>query len=1365
MNRVTLTTIFIIFLTILMAGCGSTPEVIETQSENLPWIDSFMESDPEVLISAIDSLDFNPDEDVRLIYTEGRFDFDSEGNLLRRFRYVYQIITEQGKENWSDVSTTWHPWYQVRPELKARITNPDGSVHFLLPEHIVENASQSNSGKIFSDSRILRAPLPSIMAGSIVEYEVIQNEKAAFPGAGSYVSWYFRLNNAIKFSNLIISVPEDIPFQYKLYLKPDTEPQITENNGVKTCVFSSEDIQAEQDVETGVPSDQPRWQSIRFSTAESWQVIAAAYSKMVDESLAKYDFSQLLNTIDIKSLDVREASLRMMDLLTSRVRYTGMELGERSIIPAGPQETLDRGYGDCKEKALILTGMLRQAGYSAYLALLNVNNSQDTDPDIPGLGSFDHAIVYVNEDGGFFIDATSEFNRLGALPLVDRGRYALVASPQTETLIKTKGRNAEEDYSYQQRDIYLADSGQGKIVELISYDGPLESNFRSLFFNMDEEQRWNQWESYANDEFRSEKLVDVDIPDPGDLSEPFVITVTADEAKITYTEDYISQAVIFPNDLLDWLPDFLHSEIKNARVNEYQLNFPFSIDKEIRIYPPEGFLAAGLPEDEVYDLGTMTASRTIADKGDYVEVLLSFNTGKTILTAEEFNKTNAALKEFYQKDGLLINFYHEGQMLLEEGDYKAALEKFQELIEKSPDNAMHRLRYARALLQAGFASSAENAINTAIELNPEEADFYSELGWILQHDEISRRFYPGYQKDKAIEAYEKAIELDPDNWKNYANLAILYEYDEEGLRYTSQEDLKTAAGYYEKTREIEDVLVLNLLINYFYTSEYDKMKALLEKVEDKSNKQAYTLLYEAGANGADVAIKYASTITSKDERREALKSAVNHLLKQRMYDTAVLFLREAAKNSSEAMSLEQRADYISRIVPWEEKAFSDSKAEDLPGMFYRAAVLSDKDDFSNLEKICDPRFYDYAVSEDSDRTLRTERFEMLQEVKDNETKKDNLLDSLLAGYTVITEEKKSGAAMVKLKSTTGGDTIGVFFLLKEDGIYKIVSARGYAASLGKVIVESYQNGKQQLAIDFMELFHKEYYNLEDPKDPFFSLRPFEQFLKRTDIKDYILYAGASMMSDSIYLDEGVEVLEKGLAKTAAKDQTLFYYALYYKYLSQKRMKEYTNAGAMLYAYFTESKEAFIRYLGSSIDMNPEFLEREARQWMAANEEDADIYHVVLQRYADERRFREADRIFEEMTEKSFVDANEYNNQAWMGLFRPELTDQDLSNARMAVSLSNSAFGYILHTMAALYAQTGRCQEARTMLDKVIELSGEMEIQSMEWYVLGRIAEEYGIMDFALDAYIKVEPPEIPEIDKQSCYALTQIRLKEIKDRQ
>jgi hypothetical protein len=84
----------------------------------------------------------------------------------------------------------------------------------------------------------------------------------------------------------------------------------------------------------------------------------------------------------------------------------------------------------------------------------------------------------------------------------------------------------------------------------------------------------------------------------------------------------------------------------------------------------------------------------------------------------------------------------------------------------------------------------------------------------------------------------------------------------------------------------------------------------------------------------------------------------------------------------------------------------------------------------------------------------------------------------------------------------------------------------------------------------------------------------------------------------------------------------------------------------------------------------------------------------------------------------------------------------------------------LHTLAAVHAERGEPAKALEALEQSIDLR-EGKPRSDDWYVLGRIAEAYGLADAAIPLYRKVAPPNVNTA--VSPYALAQRRLKALAD--
>jgi tetratricopeptide (TPR) repeat protein len=123
---------------------------------------------------------------------------------------------------------------------------------------------------------------------------------------------------------------------------------------------------------------------------------------------------------------------------------------------------------------------------------------------------------------------------------------------------------------------------------------------------------------------------------------------------------------------------------------------------------------------------------------------------------------------------------------------------------------------------------------------------------------------------------------------------------------------------------------------------------------------------------------------------------------------------------------------------------------------------------------------------------------------------------------------------------------------------------------------------------------------------------------------------------------------------------------------------------------------------------------------------------------------------------------DYNQLAWDALFHGKLGTQAIEDARRAVELSQRQQPAVLHTLATIYAELGRANDAREILLEAIELKGEARPE--DFYVLGRIAESYGETEAALADYRKVAlNPSLPT--HISPYALAQQRMNALLSQQ
>jgi predicted Zn-dependent protease len=124
-------------------------------------------------------------------------------------------------------------------------------------------------------------------------------------------------------------------------------------------------------------------------------------------------------------------------------------------------------------------------------------------------------------------------------------------------------------------------------------------------------------------------------------------------------------------------------------------------------------------------------------------------------------------------------------------------------------------------------------------------------------------------------------------------------------------------------------------------------------------------------------------------------------------------------------------------------------------------------------------------------------------------------------------------------------------------------------------------------------------------------------------------------------------------------------------------------------------------------------------------------------------FARGEKALDDLARAGAVPSMVYNLRAWLRLLRGQFDAQMLAAAQRAVESSQRNDAAILHTLASAQAELGRPEDAyHTLLEEMDRRGDEGNISGAEWYVIGRIAESYGALDAARDAYAKVERPKI-----------------------
>ena len=105
------------------------------------------------------------------------------------------------------LSSGWAPWYEDKPTLRARVVAPGGRVFTLDPKTIETSGVSGGDEAVYSDRQMVRAPLPGVAVGAVVEVEISWTERAPLFEAGTTHRFFFGGTAPVQKARLEIDKP------------------------------------------------------------------------------------------------------------------------------------------------------------------------------------------------------------------------------------------------------------------------------------------------------------------------------------------------------------------------------------------------------------------------------------------------------------------------------------------------------------------------------------------------------------------------------------------------------------------------------------------------------------------------------------------------------------------------------------------------------------------------------------------------------------------------------------------------------------------------------------------------------------------------------------------------------------------------------------------------------------------------------------------------------------------------------------------------------------------------------------------------------------------------------------------------------
>jgi transglutaminase-like putative cysteine protease len=318
--------------------------------------------------------------------------------------------------------------------------------------------------RIYYDTRALVVVFPDLQPGDVVEIRYRIDDVAERNQFDDYYGdmHFFQGGAPTARAEYVLITPAARTFFFNAPQLPSLQREERVEGSRRIHRYVADDVPAIRS-EDGMPGATETRPYLHVSTYQSWQDVGRWWWGLVHDQLyADESLRRTVRELVADAPDTRTKVQRIYRWVIDHTRYVGLEFGIHGFLPYRVPQIVQRGFGDCKDKASLLYTMLTEAGVEARMVLVRTRRNGALN-DLPAsLSVFDHAIAYVPELD-LFLDGTAEFSGTTEFPQMDQGVTVLVVGPDGAELRRSPVMSPEHNARERRITIELAADGTGRI--------------------------------------------------------------------------------------------------------------------------------------------------------------------------------------------------------------------------------------------------------------------------------------------------------------------------------------------------------------------------------------------------------------------------------------------------------------------------------------------------------------------------------------------------------------------------------------------------------------------------------------------------------------------------------------------------------------------------------------------------------------------------------------------------------------------------------------------------------------------------------------------------------------------------------------
>jgi Domain of Unknown Function with PDB structure (DUF3857)/Transglutaminase-like superfamily len=391
------------------------------------------------------------------IQYEGRVTVRADRTATDVFTKRLKILTASAIATVSQQQLLFVEGMETLETLEAFTEKSDGTKVPVSPANIITRDAASGLQAIYMRDQKQRTVIfPDVQVGdTLVMTHRREMRQSLFPGHFIYADMFPR---SLPFSSVqvIVEAPNDFNLQVKAIGTGLTE-KVEDSNGIRrhTVTLLPQTYSPE---EAGAVAPVDRDPVLLVSTFRSYEEIGFAYAAAaVPKSVVTPEIVALADDITQGIGDRRQQAIAIDAWMKKNIRYVAVSLSLGRVVPNDAASVLRNKFGDCKDKATLMSALLAAKDIASEAVLINAGNIY-TLPGPPTLVGLNHIVLYLPEFD-LYDDPTVTFAAFGVLAPATYDKPVVRVGASGATLSRTPAMKPEDHASHARTLINVAADG------------------------------------------------------------------------------------------------------------------------------------------------------------------------------------------------------------------------------------------------------------------------------------------------------------------------------------------------------------------------------------------------------------------------------------------------------------------------------------------------------------------------------------------------------------------------------------------------------------------------------------------------------------------------------------------------------------------------------------------------------------------------------------------------------------------------------------------------------------------------------------------------------------------------------------------